>query len=103
MLFLRDESDVIMILVPHVSGKRTTIHSITKIVDNLLHGSVLRLGTTVMVAFVIDYATFHSTLRLPISRQFIPLQGPELSNIQGHLYGKKWSLSMEYQLWGEIC
>ena len=59
MLFIRDESDVIMILGPPGSGKITTIHSITKMVDNILHGSVLRLETTGMAAFVIAVATCH--------------------------------------------
>ena len=59
MLLLRDESDVIMILGPPGSGKITTIHSITKMVDNILHGSVLRLETTGMAAFVIAVATCH--------------------------------------------
>ena len=53
MLFLRGESDVIMILGPPGSVKITTIHSITKMVDDILHGSVIFLGTTGTSAFVI--------------------------------------------------
>ena len=83
MLFLRGESNVIMILGPPGIGKSTTIHSITKMVDNILHGSVLRLGTTGLAAFVISGATCHSTLRLPIRRKFPPLQGSTLRNLQG--------------------
>ena len=70
MLFLRDESDVIVILGPTGSEKITTIHSITKIVDDLLHGSVLCLGTTGTDEFVIAGATCHLTLRLTINRKF---------------------------------
>ena len=55
--FSRNESDVIMILGPPDSGKSTKIYSIKKMVDNLLHGSVLRLGTTGTAAFGIDGAT----------------------------------------------
>ena len=68
MLFLRGESDVIMILGPDGSGKSTTIHSIKKMVYNILYGLVLCLGTTETAAFVTSGATYHSTLRLTINR-----------------------------------
>ena len=71
MLFLRYESDVIMILGPPVDGKITTINSITKMVDDLLHGPMLRLGTNGTATFVIAGATCHSTLSLPINGQFL--------------------------------
>ena len=70
MLFLRDERDVIMILGHPGSGKSTTIHSIIKMVDDLLQGSVLCLGTNRTAAFVIDGATCHSTLRPSINRKY---------------------------------
>ena len=70
MLFLWDESDVIMILGPPSIGKNTTIHSIKKMVVNLLHGYVLCLGTTGIASFVIAGSAGHSALLLPISREF---------------------------------
>ena len=82
IFFIRDESDVIMILGPPGSVKTTTIHSITKMVDDLLHGYVLRLGTTGTAAFFIAGAICHSTLRIPINRQFRPLQVYALRNLQ---------------------
>ena len=81
MLFLSDESGIIMILDPPSTVKSTTIHSITKIVDNLLHGSVLRLATTGTAACVVAGATCHSALHLPINRKFQPLQRSALRNL----------------------
>ena len=70
MLFLRDASDVIMIIGTPGSGKSTTIQSITKMVEDILHGSLLRTGTTGTATFVIAGAACHCILRLPINRQF---------------------------------
>ena len=89
MLFLRDDSDVIMILGPPGSRKSTTIHSITKIVDDLLHGSMIFLGTTETDAFIIAGSTRHSTLCLPINRQLRPLQGSIPRNLQECFAEKK--------------
>ena len=87
ILFLRDESDVIVILGTPGSGKITTIQSITKMFDNILHGSVICLGTTGTAASVISGATCNSTLRLPINRQVRPLQVSSLRNIQEFFAG----------------
>ena len=81
MLLLRDESGVIMILGPPGSGKSTTIHSITKMVDDILNGSVLRLGTTGAAACVIAGTTYHSNLRLTTNIQFQPIQESALRNL----------------------
>ena len=100
MLFLRDASDVIMIIGTPGSGKITTIHSITKMVENILHVSVLCLGTTGTAAFVIAGATCHSTVRLPINRQFGPLQGSALRNIQERFSVKKMIIIDEVSTMG---
>ena len=100
MLFLRDESDVIMILGPPGSGKSTTIHSIIKMVEDILHGSVLRLGTIGTTAFVIAGATCHSTLHLPINRKFQPLQGSALRNLQEPFSGEKVIIIDEVSMMG---
>ena len=100
MLFLRDESDVIMILGTPGSGNITTIHPITKMVDNLLHGSLLRLGKTGTAAFVVAGATCHSTLHLPINRQFRLLQGSLLCNLQASFPGKKVIIINEVSMMG---
>ena len=71
-----------MIPGPPDIRKSTTIHSIKKMVDNILHGYVLRPVTTRTAVFVIAGGTCHSTLRLPINRQFRPLQGSALRNLQ---------------------
>ena len=57
MLFLRDESDFIMILGNPGSEKSTTIHSITRMVDDILHVSVICLGKTGTAKFFIAGAT----------------------------------------------
>ena len=59
-------------------------------VDDILHASVLRLGTTGTAEFVISSDTCHSTLRLPINRQFRPLQVSALRNIQERFAGGKF-------------
>ena len=100
MLFLRDERDVIMILGHPGSGKSTTIHSIIKMVEDILHGSVLRLGTIGTTAFVIAGATCHSALRLPINRQFRLLQGSLLCNLQASFPGKKVIITDEVSMMG---
>ena len=88
MLFLRDECDVIMILGTPGIGKSTTIHSIKKMVDNILHGSVICLGTTGTAAFLISGATFHSTLHLHINKKFRLLQISAILNIKERFSGK---------------
>ena len=99
-LFLRDKSDVMMILGPPGSGKITAIHSITKMVDNILHDSVLSLRTTGADSFVVSGATCHSTLRLVINRQFQPLQGSALCNLQEHFSGGKVIIINEVSMMG---
>ena len=69
----------------------------SKIVDGLLHGYVLCLGTTVTSKIFIAGDTFHSTSHLLINRKFWTLQGSALHNLQERFSGKKWSLSMKYQ------
>ena len=71
-----------MIIGPPNSEKSTKIQSITKTVDDLLHGYFPCLGTAGMAAFVIAGAAWHSTFRLPINRQFRPFQGSSLRNLQ---------------------
>ena len=89
ILFLRDESYITMILGPPGSGKSITIRSIAKMVDDLLHGSDICLGTTGTSAFVIYGTTCHSTLCLPINRNILPLQVSALRNLQECFTGKK--------------
>ena len=100
MLFLSDESDIIMILGPPGSGKSTTIHSIKKMVENILHGYVLRLGTTGTSAFVVAGATCHSALHLPINRKFQPLQRSALRNFRECFFGRKMIIINEVCIMG---
>ena len=69
-------------------------------VDDLLHSYALRLGTAGTAAFVISGATCHSTLRLPINRQFQTLQGSALRNLQEIFAEKKVIIIDEVSMMG---
>ena len=97
MLFLSDESDIIMIIDIPGTGKSTTI---TKMVENLLHGYVLRLGTTGTSAFVVAGATCHSALHLPINIKFQPLQRSALRNFRECFFGRKMIIINEVCIMG---
>ena len=58
-------------------------------VGDILHGSVLRLGTSGTAAFATAGNTYYSILRLPVNRQFRPLQGYAILNLQEHFSGEK--------------
>ena len=51
-MFLRCEIGVIMILGTPGSGENKRIHSITTMVDDILHGFFIRLGSTGTASFI---------------------------------------------------